>query len=50
MHQCAYLLENVPLVGDSRPFILSGWQHITAWIDEPMQVGVVRIGSQAHQF
>jgi hypothetical protein len=45
---CAYLLENVPLAWDSQPFILGGWQHIKAWISEPMQVDVVTIGSQAH--
>jgi len=50
MHQCAYLLENVPLVWDSWSFILGGWQHIKAWIHESMQVDVVTIGSQAHQF
>jgi hypothetical protein len=50
MHQCAYLLENVPLVGDSWPFILGEWQLIKAWIGEGMHVDVVTIGSHAHQF
>ncbi len=50
MHQCAYLLENVPLMGNSWSFILGGWQHIRAWIRESMLVDVVIIGSQAHQF
>jgi site-specific DNA-cytosine methylase len=36
MHPCAYLLENVPPLGDSRPTILARWQQIRAWIDEPM--------------
>ncbi len=25
MHLCAYLLENVPPSGDSRPILLVGW-------------------------
>jgi hypothetical protein len=36
MHPCAYLLENVPPLGDSRPIVLVGWQEIKAWISKPM--------------
>jgi hypothetical protein len=36
LHSCAYVLENVPPLGDSRLAILETWQHIRAWIGEPM--------------
>jgi len=45
MHPCAYLLENVPPLGDFKPTILVGWQHVRAWISELMQVDVVSVGS-----
>jgi hypothetical protein len=50
MHPCAYLLENVPTLGDFRPPILARWQQIRAWIDKPMHVDAPLVGSQAHQF
>jgi hypothetical protein len=50
MHPYAYLLENVPPLGDSKPIILVGWQHIRAWISELMQVDLVLVGSRAHWF
>ncbi len=43
-------MENVPQLGDSRPIILVGWQHIRAWIGEPTQVDVVLSGSWTHWF
>jgi hypothetical protein len=46
MHPCAYLLRNVPPLGDCGPFaILARWQHIKVWITELMQMDVVSIGS-----
>jgi hypothetical protein len=50
MHSCAYVLENVPPLGDSRPFELAAWQQIRAWIREPVQVDVVVVNSCAHHF
>jgi len=46
MHPCAYLLENVPPLGDYRPLIiLAKWQQVKAWIKELVQMDVVSIGS-----
>jgi len=45
MHPCAYLLENVPTPGDFKPLVLAGWQQIRAWIDKPMYVDALLVGS-----
>jgi hypothetical protein len=45
MHPCAYLLENVPPLRDSRPIVLAKWQQIKAWIGELVQVDVVLVSS-----
>jgi len=45
MHACAYLLKNVPPLGDFRLIVLAGWQQIRAWISEPMQVDATLVGS-----
>ncbi len=29
---------------------MAGWQHIKAWINEPVQMDVALVGSQAHRF
>jgi hypothetical protein len=50
MHPCAYLLENVPPLGDFKPTILARWQHIKTWIGELVQVDVALVGSQTHWF
>ncbi len=50
MHPCAYLLENVPPLRDSRPIVLARWRQIKAWVGKPVQVDVVSIGSWAHWF
>jgi len=50
MHLCAYLLENVSTWGDSKPIILAKWQQIKAWINKPVQVDAILVGSQAHWF
>jgi hypothetical protein len=50
MHPCAYLLENVPPLGDSRPIVLASWQHIRAWIDKLVQVNVALIDRQLIDF
>ncbi len=44
MHPCAYLLENIPPLGDSKSIILARWQHIKVWIGEPMQVDAFNLG------
>jgi hypothetical protein len=36
VHSCAYVLENVPPLGDFWSVILAAWQQIKAWIREPM--------------
>jgi hypothetical protein len=50
MHPCAYLLANVPPLGDFRPTILARWQQINVWISELMQVNVSSVGSRVHRF
>jgi hypothetical protein len=50
MHPCAYLLENVPPLGDSRPIVLAKWQQIKAWIGKSVQVNVASVGSRIHWF
>jgi hypothetical protein len=50
MHQCAYLLENVPPLGNFWLNILARWKQIRAWINKPMQVDDVSVGSRIHQF
>jgi hypothetical protein len=50
MHPCAYLLENVPTLGDFRPLVLARWQQIMDWIDKLVHANAPSIGSQAHQF
>jgi hypothetical protein len=36
--------------GNSQPIVLVGWQKIRAWISELMQMNVIVIDSQAHEF
>jgi hypothetical protein len=36
MQLCAYLLENVPPLGDSLVVVLTTWQQIMDWIGKPM--------------
>jgi hypothetical protein len=50
LHSCAYVLENVPPLGDSQPIILVARQQIKAWIEEQVQVDAVAVGSRAHCF
>ncbi len=30
LHSCAYVLENIPPLGDSQPAVLATWQKIKA--------------------
>jgi hypothetical protein len=50
LHSCAYVLKNVPPLGDSRLAILVTWQQIRAWIEELMYVDAIAIDSCAHYF
>jgi hypothetical protein len=50
LHSCAYVLENGPPLGDSRPAILVAWQQIRVWVRELVQVDVVADDSRAHYF
>jgi hypothetical protein len=50
MHPCAYLLENVPPLGDSKLIVLARWQQIRAWIGKPVQADVILVGSWSHRF
>jgi hypothetical protein len=48
MHPCAYMLENVPPLGDSQLAMLVTWHQIWAWIGELMQMDVALINSCSH--
>jgi hypothetical protein len=50
MHPCAYLLENVPPLGDSWPIVLAGWQHTKAWIGKLVYMNVASINRQLIDF
>jgi hypothetical protein len=49
MHPCAYLLKNVPPLGNSQLAI--GWQQMCAWISVLIiQVAITIVDSLAHRF
>jgi len=50
MHPCAYLLKNVPPLGNFQIAMLIGWQRMCAWINVLMQVATTILDSLAHQF
>jgi hypothetical protein len=47
MHLCAYILKDVPPLGDSQLVVLVGWQQIQVWIEEQVQVDATLVGSHS---
>jgi hypothetical protein len=44
----AYILENVPLLGDIRSHVVASVHEIRSWIGPAVLLDVVRVGSHAH--
>jgi len=49
-HVCApmYILENVPLLGDTRSHVMASVHEIRSWIVPSVLLNVARVGSCAH--
>jgi hypothetical protein len=49
-HACAptYILENVPLLGDTRSYLMASVQEIRSWIGQAILLDATRVGSRAH--
>ncbi len=44
----AYILENVPLLGDTRSHVMASVHEIRSWIGLAILLDAVRVGSRAH--
>ncbi|PTQ27347.1 hypothetical protein MARPO_0204s0011, partial [Marchantia polymorpha] len=45
----AYILENVPLLGDTRTQLMASVHEVRAWIGSAMLLDAARVGSRAHR-
>lgn len=45
----AYILENVPLLGDTRAQLMASVHEVSAWIGFAVLLDAVRVGSRAHR-
>ncbi len=45
----AYILENVPLLGDIRSHVMASVHKIRSWIVPAVLLDVARVGSRAHR-
>jgi len=48
-HVPAYILENVPLLGDTRSHVMANVHHIRSWIGPAVLLDGARVGSCAHR-
>ncbi|CAM6010096.1 unnamed protein product [Sphagnum balticum] len=44
----AYILENVPLLGDTKSHVMASVHQIWSWIEPAILLDVARVGSRAH--
>jgi len=47
-HAPAYILENVPLLGDTRFHVMANVHKIRSWIGLAVLLDVARVGSRVH--
>jgi hypothetical protein len=47
-HVLVYILENVPLLGDTRSHVMANVHQIWSWIGPMVLLDAVRVGSCAH--
>jgi hypothetical protein len=45
----AYILENVPLLGDTRFHVMASVHQIQSWIGPAVLLDATRVGSRAHR-
>jgi site-specific DNA-cytosine methylase len=45
----AYILENVPLLGDTRSHVMASVHEIWSWIGPAVLLDATRVGSSAHR-
>jgi hypothetical protein len=48
VHAPAYILENVPLLGDIRSHVMASVHEIRSWIGPAVLLDAARVGSRAH--
>ncbi len=48
VHALAYILENVPLLGDTRFHVMANVHEIRSWIGVAVLLDVTKVGSCAH--
>jgi hypothetical protein len=48
-HAPAYILENVPLLGDIRSHVMVSVHEIRSWIGPVVLLDATRVGSRAHR-
>jgi hypothetical protein len=48
-HAPAYILENVPLLGDTRFHVMANVHEIWSWIGLAVLLDAARVGSHAHR-
>jgi hypothetical protein len=44
----AYILENVPWLGDTRSYVMASVHEIRSWIEPVVLLDAARVGSHAH--
>jgi hypothetical protein len=49
VHAPTYILENVPLLGDIRFYVMASVHEIQSWIRLAVLLNVARVGSRAHR-
>ncbi len=47
-HAPAYILENVPLLGDTKPHVMASVHEIRSWIGPTVLLDAARVGLRAH--
>jgi hypothetical protein len=47
-HVITYILENVPLLGDTRSHVMASVHKIRSWIGQTILLDAVRVGSHVH--
>jgi hypothetical protein len=45
----AYILENVPLLGDTRSHVMANVHEIRSWIGRTVLLDAAKVGSHAHR-
>jgi hypothetical protein len=44
-----YILENVPLLGDTRSHVMASVHEIRSWIEPTVLLDVTKVGSRVHR-